>query len=87
MAYGPQKILRKEFLQIELFEIHGLQIEWFTKVIWKNWNRRWEENFLPIRIGERCVVRAKFSSSWKADYELVITPKMSFGTGHTKPLR
>lgn len=84
MAYIPQKDFKeKEFLQIELFEIHGLQIEWHTKVITpKNWNRRWEENFLPVRIGERCVVRANFHPPEKADYELVITPKMSFGTGH-----
>jgi len=84
MAYIPQKDFKeKEFLQIELFEIHGLQIEWHTKVITpKNWNRQWEQSFSPIRVGERCLVRANFHPPEKVDYELVITPKMSFGTGH-----
>ena len=73
----------KKFLQIDVFDIYGLDIGWDIKIIpQENWNRQWEENFSPIRVGERCVVRADFHSPEKAEYELVITPKMSFGTGH-----
>lgn len=83
-AYIPQKDFQeKDFLQIDVFDIEGLEIEWDTKIIPpENWNRQWEAHFSPIRVGERCVVRADFHSSEKAEYELVITPKMSFGTGH-----
>ena len=49
MAYIPQKDFKeKEFLQIELFEIDGVQIEWYTQkfsLLQRNWNRKWEENF------------------------------------------
>ena len=83
-GYIPQNDFQeKDFLQIDVFDIEGLEIEWNTKIIPpENWNRQWEENFSPIRVGEGCVVRADFHPPEKADYELVITPKMSFGTGH-----
>lgn len=83
-AYIPQnEFQEKEFSQIDVFDFQELEIEWDTKIIPpENWNRQWEENFSPIRVGERCVVRADFHPPEKAKYELVITPKMSFGTGH-----
>jgi len=49
----------------------------------KNWNEEWEKNFEPVMIGDFCSVRADFHpKNPNADYEIVITPKMSFGTGH-----
>ena len=83
-AYIPQnEFQEKEFSQIDVFDFQELEIECDTKIIPpENWNRQWEENFSPIRVGERCVVRADFHPPEKAEYELVITPKMSFGTGH-----
>jgi len=83
-AYIPQSDFREnDFLQIDVFDIQGLEIEWQSQIIPpKNWNRLWEQNFSPIKVGNRCVVRADFHPSEKAEYELVITPKMSFGTGH-----
>jgi ribosomal protein L11 methyltransferase len=49
----------------------------------KNWNEEWERNFTPVRVGEFCAVRAHFHSPIPdVTYDLVITPKMSFGTGH-----
>ncbi len=49
----------------------------------KNWNAEWESNFEPIVIAKDIYVRADFHQS-KPDFkhEIVITPKMSFGTGH-----
>lgn len=47
-----------------------------------NWNAKWESSFEPIIIDHFCGIRANFHSPLEVDYELVITPKMSFGTGH-----
>lgn len=49
----------------------------------ENWNELWEQNFEPIVIANKCLIRAEFHViAEKYEYELVITPKMSFGTGH-----
>src|SRR5690606_4074845 len=49
----------------------------------KNWNEEWEKSFEPIVVDNRCVIRADFHSlSQSYPYEIIITPKMSFGTGH-----
>jgi ribosomal protein L11 methyltransferase len=47
-----------------------------------NWNADWEKNFTPITVGERIHVRAPFHPASNSEYEIVIEPKMSFGTGH-----
>jgi len=47
-----------------------------------NWNEEWEKNFDPIEVDGRCVVRAPFHEKTDVEYEIVIEPKMSFGTGH-----
>ncbi|MCC5944313.1 MAG: 50S ribosomal protein L11 methyltransferase [Bernardetiaceae bacterium] len=49
----------------------------------ENWNKKWESNFEPIRIDKQCLVRADFHPTEIGfDYEILITPKMAFGTGH-----
>ncbi|NNE03729.1 MAG: 50S ribosomal protein L11 methyltransferase [Eudoraea sp.] len=48
----------------------------------ENWNERWETNFTPIQVGSKCVVRAPFHEVPNVLYDIVIEPKMSFGTGH-----
>ena len=49
----------------------------------KNWNEEWEKQFQPLRIGERLYIRADFHPPHPGvEQELVITPKMAFGTGH-----
>jgi ribosomal protein L11 methyltransferase len=47
-----------------------------------NWNEQWEKHFDPIDVDGRCHVRAPFHPATGAEYEIVIEPKMSFGTGH-----
>ncbi len=47
-----------------------------------NWNALWESHFEPVEVGERCYVRAPFHAPKGVGYEIVIMPKMSFGTGH-----
>jgi ribosomal protein L11 methyltransferase len=49
----------------------------------KNWNKLWESNFEPIVIGNQLLVRATFHEPRpEFKYEIVIDPKMAFGTGH-----
>jgi ribosomal protein L11 methyltransferase len=49
----------------------------------KNWNEEWEKNVEPIIVDEACLIRAAFHKiEKKYPYEIIITPKMSFGTGH-----
>lgn len=49
----------------------------------KNWNEVWESNFEPLTIGNQCYVRATFHEPRpEFPIEIVIDPKMSFGTGH-----
>jgi ribosomal protein L11 methyltransferase len=47
-----------------------------------NWNEEWEKNFEPIDVDGKCHVRAPFHPKTDAEYDIVIEPKMSFGTGH-----
>ena len=49
----------------------------------KNWNAEWEANFQPVIIENKIAVRANFHGPVKGvEHEIIITPKMSFGTGH-----
>lgn len=49
----------------------------------QNWNVMWESNFHPVIVGDFCAVRADFHEPLKGvKHELVINPKMAFGTGH-----
>ena len=66
-----------------IFKQHNLT---YSKSIIKeqNWNAVWESNFEPVRVGDFVGIRAHFHPKFepKVQYELAITPKMSFGTGH-----
>ena len=60
----------------------GVTISW-ERMPDKNWNEVWESNFEPIIIEDKCTIRAPFHTNLpKTTYEIVIEPKMSFGTGH-----
>ena len=49
----------------------------------QNWNAAWESNFEPIEVNEKCRIIAPFHNlSQKKELEIIISPQMSFGTGH-----
>ena len=49
----------------------------------QDWNKIWEENFTPILVQDRILVRAGFHPTIEnIEHEIIIDPKMSFGTGH-----
>ena len=53
------------------------------KIPRENWNEAWEKNYEPIRVSDRIYVRATFHKPRPDfEYEIIINPRMSFGTGH-----
>ena len=82
------------FVQKELWDetilddVYILQSEEFTidytfeEIEQINWNEEWEKNFEPIEVDGKCHVRAPFHPKTEAEFDIVIEPKMSFGTGH-----
>jgi len=47
-----------------------------------NWNKEWEKNFNPIQVDGQVSIRAPFHDNPNLRYDIIIEPKMSFGTGH-----
>lgn len=70
--------------QLQVNEIPNIKIEYEFKVIkTENWNAIWESNFEPILVDDKCLIKAPFHKDTpKTEYEIIIEPKMSFGTGH-----
>lgn len=70
-------LIRERYKHLELLDFE------FSRVEKENWNEQWERSFEPVIVDDKCVVRAEFHQIEKSfPYEIVITPKMSFGTGH-----
>ena len=85
-AYIPEKSFDeakiKELLDDFPFEAN---IDYqFSIITSKNWNEEWEKHYFePIVIGNDCVIHSSFHQNVpKAKYDIVIDPKMAFGTGH-----
>jgi ribosomal protein L11 methyltransferase len=83
-AYVPINLHSNDFLEsVSLLKHSEVKITFQTKEIApENWNAKWESEFHPVMIGEDCVIRADFHKNQGKRYELIINPKMSFGTGH-----
>ncbi len=87
-AYIPESLF--EVLKVEkiISEIKGMadpyHIFFTTEIIEpRNWNTEWEKDFEPVIVEDFCAIRAEFHPPFpNLPYDLIITPKMSFGTGH-----
>ena len=68
---------------IQILESDEFEITYtFEDIEQVNWNEEWEKNFSPIVVDDVCSVRAPFHEKPNTQYDIVIEPKMSFGTGH-----
>src|SRR5690606_18584279 len=86
---GIVAYIKKEFWTDDLIDdLHILQSPEFAitykieEIEQVNWNQEWEKNFDPIDVDGKCHVRAPFHPKTDAEFDIVIEPKMSFGTGH-----
>ena len=65
-----------------LFEMFGVSYT-IQPIDQQNWNAQWESSFEPVRVENFAAIRASFHPPvTDVTHEIIITPKMSFGTGH-----
>lgn len=84
-AYVEMEKYDKEQLQFikEKYSVQTPIIFFQDRIQKQNWNEAWEKSYEPIVVDDKCLIRADFHKiDKKYPYELIITPKMSFGTGH-----
>jgi ribosomal protein L11 methyltransferase len=84
-AYIPFVDFDKDRTDLALEEYKGMFTFSYQEetVASRNWNEEWESNFEPLEINDQCYVRATFHQPRpEFKYEIVIDPKMAFGTGH-----
>ena len=84
IAYIQQRHHSKSILEpIYILKSKEFKITYNFEIIEQiNWNAEWEKNFNPIVVGNQCAIRAPFHDSFDVKYDIIIEPKMSFGTGH-----
>ena len=84
MAYIQKEDWSEAILKdIQILESKEFDISFTHELIAQtNWNAAWESNFNPITVDDRCMVRAPFHEPSGLEYDIIIEPKMSFGTGH-----
>lgn len=84
LAYIPKDLLNEEELKsLWLLNHEEVKISYtFQEMPNINWNEEWEKNFSPINVEGKVLIRAEFHESQNTPYEVIIQPKMSFGTGH-----
>ena len=84
LAYIKKKDWSETILKdISILDNPDFRITFSSKEVeQENWNQTWEQNFEPIQVEDKCRVRAPFHEKSDFEYDIVIAPKMSFGTGH-----
>jgi ribosomal protein L11 methyltransferase len=84
IAYIQKDLCTKDILDdINLLHAAEFVISYTIEEIAQvNWNEEWEKNFDPIDVDGQCHVRAPFHPKTDAEFDIIIEPKMSFGTGH-----
>ncbi|MCD7936731.1 MAG: 50S ribosomal protein L11 methyltransferase [Tannerellaceae bacterium] len=92
IAYIAEKVYDKKVLeeQLKQFPLEGVGFTFNENLIeGKDWNEEWEKNyFKPITIGNECIIHASFHRTEDTyTYDIVIDPKMAFGTGNHETTR
>ncbi|MFL0134221.1 50S ribosomal protein L11 methyltransferase, partial [Tenacibaculum maritimum] len=84
VAYIQKDFWNKEILNdIFILNAGEFSIKYTQQEIAQtNWNAEWEKNFPPIQVEAKVSIRAPFHENPNLPYDIVIEPKMSFGTGH-----
>ncbi len=84
LAYIQRQDWKEQLLkEVDILNSPEFSITYAKRLIAaQNWNEEWEKNFNPIEVGNNCALRAPFHPPFNVPYEIVIEPKMSFGTGH-----
>ncbi len=84
LAYIQKDIFNEDELQnVDLLNRDEVEISYtFQEMPNINWNEEWEKNFDPINVEDKVLIRAEFHDADPSKHEIVIQPKMSFGTGH-----
>ena len=84
LAYIPKELFQeKELKEINLLQNPDIKISYtFEEMPNINWNEEWEKNFSPINVEDQVSIRAEFHKDQNLAHEIIIQPKMSFGTGH-----
>lgn len=85
LAYIQKDLFNQKEIETLLTQHeYPVQLQYqFSDVKMENWNALWESNYEPVLIADRCYIRAPFHPQMdQVDYEIVIEPKMSFGTAH-----
>lgn len=83
-AYIPVEEYEEDLLAgVHILQSEEFEINYSVSELERlNWNEEWEKNFSPILVDDICSVRAPFHPKTDAEFDIVIEPKMSFGTGH-----
>lgn len=84
VAYIEEHLfLEKKIFDLSIFNSKEFKISFTKKKIKnQNWNKRWESNFDAVEINPSCTVRAPFHEKSNKQFDIIIMPEMSFGTGH-----
>lgn len=84
VAYLPESRYQEDLFQKEIFFENNPDIA-ITQLLLedKNWNEEWERNYQPVFIAGKCYVRAPFHQPRPGTaFDILIEPKMAFGTAH-----
>lgn len=84
-AYVQEPMFDEDLMkQLSSFNHLDFKVNYVKTLIQdQNWNEVWEQSFEPINVNDKCMVRAPFHDVPKNIlFDIIIEPKMSFGTGH-----
>ncbi len=85
-AYISKDNFKAEILESSFSNLQDLKVSVkyeIREIAEQNWNAKWESDFSPVVINEDCIIKAPFHNiEKKYKYEIMVEPKMSFGTGH-----